>query len=730
MANKTFRNFGLIRTNNLSDVEDSRESLTNVLNDLVSGDLKFTAEDLDPIQGISNTNVRSSDFQKLAGITVEQSTANENQEIITQTASPFITIKNRIDQVIQTTDDPPFFNGGDGLKAEFWEEENIASTLTKTSTGDDIFIEPSQSQLTPFWTTGYFQFSNTLDETLAGSNGGIQWSGFYIPNQTGNTDFIFNVSGFFMLELENTSGVMEVAKSIYDFEITLASLTDVDNDNVIEISAQDYKHAASGAAFNPDNSSGILVSDVNWDSEAGTYQLVLNSPVSLTQNETFTLSYSDRIGIEAYQVYYPFRNLASYSPREIRITYWFPGNEQYSFKVLDANFRINDNSISDLQFWNLYTVSPEENSDSETFKNFFNNRLLVSGGTVGDSQVSSSSEYESVESISPLLVKYTPPKTFDDILRAQYTYSRETDSDILSVTSTSPLTANLEIGNIAVGDGIPLETSITQVSTNNVVVLNQSVSSGVTSQVDFLEHRGLVKITEATNNTTTVTVADTDTLQPGMIVVTRSNTDYVRITNIVDSTTFETDIDLALTETENIFIYLSKGIENRTLNNFCIGVYGKETEGSGTVVLQDETVLPLNNTTDLAVDMVVQSSGFIPEDTTVTAIDTADDTVTISNPVLEDMISGITVVFAPAGTTLNKEQCIIPLNTAPPFTGTDTGLATTGNVLLTNSDSQLNVVSLNADNAPVSILDNTEPSYNQKIQIQVNGSPFYILGLS
>lgn len=728
---KSFRNFGLIRTNNLSDVENPRESLTNVLNNLVSGDVKFTAVDIDPIQTISDTNVRAGDFQKIAGVTVEQSVLNENEEVVTRTASPFVTVKNRIDQVIQTTDNPPFFNGGDGLSAKFWEPENISDAITKGSTGDDIFTGDPQVEISPFWTTGFFQFTGNLDETLAGSNGGIQWSGFYIPNQTGRTDFDFNISGLFMLELENASGVLEVVKSIHDFDLSLTSVNAVNNENSIQVSAEDYKYAATGATFNPGSTTGIVVTDVEWDKENDTYTVVLSAPVTLSQGETFTLSYDERIGVEAYEVFYPFRNLEAYAPRQIRITYWFPGEQQYFFKVLDANFRINDSTLTDLQFFNLYTQSPEEDPEAQNFKNFFNNRLLVSGGTIGPETVNDSAEYESVKTVSPLFVGYTPPETFSDILKAQYSFEREINSNILAVTSTSPLTANLEIGNVALGEGIPLETSITEVSTNNVVVLSAETTQAGSSQIDFVEHRGLVKVLAATSSGSTVTVSSTETLQEGMIVITSANTSYIRISAVNNTTTFETDSDLNLSGTENIFIYLDKGVDNRTLENFCIGVLGKETAGgTGTVVSQGATTLPLNNVNEIQTDMVVQSTGFIPSGTVVDSIDSGNNTVTISNGVLEDMIAGITVVFAPAGTTLNKEQCIIPLNTAPPFTGTDTGLSTTGNVSLTDATAKLNVLSLNANNVTVETLDTTTPNFDRKVQIQIKDAPYLILGLS
>lgn len=729
MAQKRFRNFGLIRTNNLADVADPQESLTNLVNDLVTGDVEFTAEDLKPIQGLGNENVTPGDFTRIAGITQQQSVLNEDNEVILATAFPFVTIKNRIDRIIKTTDNPPFFNGGDGLKAEFWGENKVQENLTASSDGDDIFIGEPEVVVSPFWDNGFFEFSGNLDDTLAGSNGGIQWSGFYIPNFTGTTDFSFRTSGLFILEVENLAGDLEVVKSIYDTQITLTAVNEVNNSQVIEISQADAKFVAEGAFFNPNTENGIEVDSVEQDFDTQTFTIELTAPVSLSAGESFVLSIDPLLGSESFTIFYSYRNLEAFVPKKIRITLWYPGEERFLLKFLESRFRINDGSLSSLQFFNLYT-EVNLDPDDDNFKDFFDNRLLVSGGTIGPESVTTSAEYLSVKTISPLNIDYSIPETQQDVTIAQYTYERNIDSNILSTTSTSPLTSNLEIGNIIIGEGIPLGTAIREISNNNVVVMNQDATSSGNDEIVFINHRGLVKVAQATSTGSVVTISDTDNLKQGMVVITSSNSGFIRISSIISSTEFETDVDLNLTGEEVIFVYVDKGIENRSLENFCIGVLGKETVGSGTVVNQGDFDIPLEDVNDLAIDMVVQSTGFIAEGTVITAIDTTNNIITVSNSVLEDMISGITIVFSPAGTTLNKEQCVIPLNTAPPFEGTPTGLTTQGNVLLSNNQSTLNVVELIVNDSTVTELTTDEPAFDKKIEIKINGTPFSLLGLS
>lgn len=734
--NRVYQNVGLIRTNNLSDVDDPRKALTNLLNDLVSGESTFTAADVEPIKGLSNTRVVASDFRKISDITVRQSAINDSNDIIEVISTPFITLKNRVDQIVQTTNDPPFFNGGDGLSAKFWDSDNISSSISKASSGDDFFVSPADSEKDVYWSSGYFNFTNALDDSLAGANGGIQWSGFYIPSKTGTTEFVFNSSGFFVLELENQSGNLEVVKSIFDNQITLSAAQAVNGDTIVPISANDYKFAAVGARFNPATLEEVEVLDVKWDLETDTYTLELSSAVTLSANESFVLDYEQKIGIDTFTVRYPFRNLEAYSSRSIRITLWFPGNEQYFLKVMSSEFRLNNDPLGDLYFWNLYTaVSSDSEITNDQFKSFFEKRLLSNGGTIGSAAVSSSDEYNSVKTNSPLQVKYTPPMTMGNILNDTYSYKREIDSNVFTMTSGSNITANLEIGNYVTGEGIPVGSTITDISTNNVVVIDNDVTVGSTSPIDFIDHRGIVTVLEATSSGSTVTVNDTSELREGLVVIPNSTlTNYCRITSIVSTTQFETSIDLNLTGTEVIYVYLDKGLLNQSLDNFCIGVYGKEIAGgTGDVVTIGDTVLPLNNVDNISVGMVVQSTGFIPDGTTVTSINTTASTVTISQGATSNMIAGITVVFVPAdpsGVTLNKEQCIIPLNTAPPFTGTDTGLATTDNVTLSTNGSTINAVSLTAQTVSTSELATPVVNYDKKVQLGVAGSVFYILSSS
>lgn len=721
--NKRFQNEGLIRNNNLSDVQNTDTALSSLLNDLVAqDDVVFTARDLDCISFIATTNLRSQEFQKLANVSVKRSELNEEDQVIAVTAQPFVTIKNRIDGVVVTTDDPPFFNGGDGLPAEFWEQSSLNTGIDKNSTGDDIFLGPPVDSEESFWDNGYFQFSGNIGN-LDGSNGGVQWDGFYVPDATGTTEFNFVTSGLFMLELENTNGVLEVVKSIYQSDISITSLETISGTEV-DISADDYKHVARSAVIDVGETEPVEVTQVNYDQDENRYYLELDTEVNFAAGEQFTVSVAEKLGTDSFRVQYPFTRLQAFQPRRIRITLWFPGTEQYFYKVLDANFSTANRSGNNLPFWYLYT-SINTNTEPGSFKEFYEQRLRLGGGTIGPESVADSTEYNTVASISPLSVKYEPPMLFTEIVTAIYEYQRNQGEDVLSTTGASPLTSGIEIGNRVLGTGIPLDTYVTEISDNSVVVLNNTVSENITDPVTFIDHRGIVGIFTATSTNTVVSVSDTEKLREGMVVITQSNTDYVRITEINSGTDFTTDTALGLTEASPIFVYQDKGIQNNSLDAFCTGVIGKQSAGAGGSA--GSNTIELEDVDNISVDMVVQSTPYVADSTSVTAVDTGSSTVTLDKALEADIIEGITVVFSPSGTTLNKEQCVVPLNTAPPFTGTDRGLATTGNVVLNDGD--LNVVSLAANNSN-SIKINPGPNYDKKIELNIQGTQYYILGSS
>jgi hypothetical protein len=766
MARPSFNNIGLRRDLNLADLANREAALDNLLNNLVTTDdgSTFDRNDLlDAIKDISNTNVSQTSIGLMQGLTVKNTVLDtETGELVDEVATPLITVKNQVDTILATTNDPPFFNGGDGLTATFYEVDQIRdeTALTINSTGSQV-LTGSPVVTRKFWTNGLFEFSNKLDDTLGGGNGAIQWNGYYVPDSSGPSTFSIQSTGFIIVEFANSFGDLEIKKNVYKAERTVYSEeVDLEGDQV-RTTRQQAATIVTGdvliAAYDDDGNEVTLPSDrdivVN---SAGTTVITLSesiSPTGIGENWSFVFDCSDKIGTDEFSFSIVLPELEKYVPIQMRITYWYPGEDvQYFNKVLDVNLSTQLKSSGDLPYWYLYTEVGDQEVE-EGFKGFYDKRLLLGGGTIGPEDVLVSSQYNKWLSLKPLILKYDPPRIYSDALRAEYRYGVVSQSNVISNSSTSPYTDNLEIGNIIISPVFPTGTFVTDISRNSIVIASELASEDNALDIVFMDHRGYLGNSFATSSGDTVTVTDTAGLLEGTVIVSENVTpsvnnnvyNYIRITEIINNRQFRTSENLNLTGSERIYYYSDKGLANRAYDNFCEGTIGAEiaiTASNG------DTYLTLNTVDGMAVNMVVQSAPFVPFDpdnNIITKIqevnpagypaNTIRITRALAHPDAKDMIAGITLVIAPGDTTLNKEACVIPLNTAPPFVGTIDGLRTTdGNggtkdLELSGADAALNVLNLVAENvgSVVELPSSGTQSYNRKIPIKCAGTAFTIL---
>ena len=761
MARPSFNNVGLRRDLNLADLESKELALNNLLNNLVTTDdgSTFDRNDLlDAIGNISNTNVTQASIGNMQGLTVKNTILDpETNELVEEVARPLITVKNQVDTILATTNDPPFFNGGDGLTATFYEVTQIAdeTSLNINSTGANV-LSGVPVLTKQFWTNGLFEFSNKLDNTLGGGNGAIQWNGFYVPDASGPSTFNFSSTGYIIVEFENEFGDLEIQKNVYKAQRTVfTNAIDLEGDTVTT-TAQQARTIVVGdklVGVRDDNGTEITLPTDRAVivQSAGTNNITLSESINLAgigENWEFIFDVTDLIGTESFSFNIVLPQLEKYVPKQMRITYWYPGEEvQYFNKVLDVNLSTQLKSGGDLPYWYLYTQLGDVQVD-EGFKGFYDKRLLLGGGTIGPEDVLVSSQYNKWLSIKPLVLKYDPPRTFSDANRATYRYSTTNLSNVISVTSTSPYTDNLEIGNVIIGDDVPDGAFITDISRNSIVIMSESADQDDSSDIIFMDHRGYLGNTIATSTGDTVTVTSTVGLLVGTVIIADgvAGGDYVRITAIPNPRQFVTSRNLNLSGAQRIYYYSDKGLANRAYDNFCLKTIGAEMAVTAS---NGDTYLTLDSIEGMAVNMVVQSAPFIPFDpdnsiiTKIIAINPAGypaNTIQLSNalahPANKDMVVGITLVVCPSDTVLNKEACVIPLNTAPPFVGTIDGLRTTdgngGNkdLEIDNVNGVLRVVKVTVENAGTvtELTPGATNNYDRTIPIQCAGLDFKILG--
>jgi len=262
MAVKLFNRIGLRRDFNLSDLLSPETALGNILaTDSMSGGEVFSVRDLDPIKDIYVTDITADTFNTLDGIAVEftQTTIDPttglpliDEDTNPDIYLPLIKIKNRLDTAYFTTGEP-FFYGGDGPNAIYYDSENIiitpdllvlnrvyeygdvirtsqnrvyravltdattANNLTHTSgivngfqylqdyafsNGDlilnGVFDSVTGEELTEsdnFWERGQFVYGNKVRDTFLSLFGGVNWKGFFKAVTSGRTRFYLRTTG-------------------------------------------------------------------------------------------------------------------------------------------------------------------------------------------------------------------------------------------------------------------------------------------------------------------------------------------------------------------------------------------------------------------------------------------------------------------------------------------------------------------------------------------------------
>lgn len=134
-------------------------------------------------------------------------------------------------------------------------------------------------------------------------------------------------------------------------------------------------------------------------------------------------------------------------------------------------------------------------------------------------------------------------------------------------------------------------------------------------------------------------------------------------------------------------VYAHRGLSDHSVSAQCDGVYGKEVavtanSGATQIFLTDVSNIDSGATGDF-----VQLPGIVSgtNTTRVSSVNSATNppSITLSTGLIGSLPASRTLIFVKDAndpgsdpSTGDKELCIIPLNTAPPFAGTDLGLST------------------------------------------------------
>jgi hypothetical protein len=713
---RKYRSFGVRRSNNLSDIQDKTASLNNLLNNLPGTNpptITFISEDLDAIRGLKDTNIRSDSFIQIGQTAPKITLLDEQDNPVEVLVDPLVRLEDRFNQFRTVTDNPPVFASGQGPRAYFIRSNLIPTFTANTNITTDIepvLSDPSIQISDDFWMLGEFVINDRLRVDFADSFGGILWEGFYIPNPSASIHtFFYETSGLFHAEYDRFgTGNWQVLKSIYAKKRDVVVATNATSSTIVVLESGESRYISIGDFWEDDDEAEIT--NITGDT------ITLTKEVTVTTGQTMTFDMP--LGEDTTSGSYTINEILDRDEvpqMKLRIFWWFPDVPGYDpvFKYLRN--RISGRTVFDYFFLNQTPASV--NATPGSIRELLETAVTPSKETMG-----STNNYRSFKSSKSTDALYIPKSALSEITKVASVNITFKEGN-RSVTGSFSAT---EIGNVIVpttaadlGPVVPKNMRIKDLLGSNVAstarLVNQSWPVDRTSySVRVIDHNGLIDYFVGTSSTNTVTVSDTSRLRPDMICITgtTSSSDFVRITKILSSTQFETSDNLSITD-QYVFVYANAGIIDRSLDVFCVNVFGQvlaSTANSGTNTLSVVSATGIEN------GQVVQFGNSIPAGTTVTNV--SGTTITLSDNLTQTINQDETIVFAPAGTTVNKEICVLPLDLSPPFIGIDTGLSTDGkNIRSSETDFNLKVVNLEFRNATVNTASISE-TYDRLISIQ------------
>ena len=715
MALKVFKKFGLKRDLNLADVPSKKIALNKLLDGLSDGMTSFTWEDLGVIQDVYLSDLNTGTFSSASGATVKNIQPNGDLAVY----DPLITLENRFDKAYFTTSEP-FFAGGDGLTATYYDNDAILRQTPNDPASDFLgFAEGSDLKTDDFWERGNFYFSNKIALEATSLYGGIQWEGYFKPT----------VDGIFSLSLEARGYVK------------------VEFDDGTE--ARDFAYDSATNTFNYNNYDFTKLTTIldqtklDQSTDLNTAR-VFGTTSRLSNLRTIDVSLGSLVQWEAYK---------------IRITWFIDEDSIVQGEQIEK--RININLIDpqrgeiDLNYKELFTKDYFQNYDIGDFRSFVENSISLGGtgvgsqGTIGDVQgtfISSTDtpepadSYANVNNFNPIVSYYSFPNSISEVETIIDGCDVENSTSTITISNTQAnSTEGIEIGNFVFGNGIVPGTRVTNVVVNTSIEIDpRPVGTYSSSSLTFVNHRalaafgngdvyddrietitdsyGLSDITKdqiVLSNGLSFTYDDDTEGDPGIVAVGRLVDLYNGSNILLKNATTSNSIG-----NQRFYVYQTSGLTDEGLKFFCQGVIKQRLLATQNDTASTSVTLDLDDVTDITLNDYVHAfpavnfgerlDGSVKElysKVRVTNIDGANNRITISHidGSTRALLSGLeynpekikNLVFT--STDVNREVCFKPTDTSPPFAANSTGLTTSFGVSLVDDFSSNGAGNLNTN---------------------------------
>ena len=559
----TYKRIGIRRDRNLGDLQDKGLSLNNLLDTLVDGTAStFITEDLDAIRNIFAYNLESAGYREIIGSRV-QFTENNGVNI---DFLPRITYQNRLDK-LKIFSGTPRINGGNGLTAKYYNPNQVFENTAAVFSGTPIKQDN-------FWEDGNFDYSGKITPEAINVNGGVEWSGYFIPTASGSHRFEIRTSALMTLEFETEGYTSGIGTYTEHSRIGLSStfVGSGGEGNAITLATpSNTKFIGIGQSVSNAN---IVVGTVVEGYNTGTGVITLTPPSGSVNAITSEIAsgnivFSKAIGQET-QIFHSTYALEKQRRYHIRLRYYIPS----SFNAINVvrNFNVdirrpNDNNDDNLRYNYLYASDYDFSQSAKgDFNIFLDNSILAGGGiTLGSS--SESSGYAKIKSTKKIDIKYSPKTSLAGITKATVSGTTTNNTKVISITDTS----GIEIGNFIFGTGIPENTVVDDIVINTFIITSTASTASGTPTLTFIDHRGFVKsgIGSISGTTLTLSSGNTTNLKSKMVVIGNGVTQYTGITTIGFASTVTVSPSQPVAGTP-LYFYQSRGLIDEGLAAFCV----------------------------------------------------------------------------------------------------------------------------------------------------------------
>ena len=668
MAPKSYKRIGIRRDNNLGDLADTRLSLNNLLDTLVDGESStFISEDLDAIRSIFAYNFSSSGYRQIIGSKAQFTNNNGvNVDFL-----PRITYQNQLDK-FKVFSGVPRVDGGNGLTAKYYNFNQVFEDTVGIFSGTPFKVDN-------FWEAGNFTYTGKITPEAVNANGGVEWSGYFIPTSSGQHTFSVNTSALMSFEFETegyTSGIGTYTEhSRIGISSTFVGSGGIGN--VITLATPtDTNFIGIGQSVS--NATGIHTGTVvaSYVRSNGVINLTPPSGQANAVYATITsenIVFSKAIGQDT-RITHSTYALEAQRRYHIRARYYIPQSIDAIGVIRNINFDILYPGAADRSNLRYNSLFSDDYDFSDAAKGQFNifldNSILAGGGTLGS--IVTSDEYVKIKSTKKIDIKYAPKTSLGAITKATVSGTTTNYTKNISISNTS----GIEIGNFIFGTGIPENTVVNDIVINSFITTNNASTTSGSTTLTFIDHRGFVKrgVGSISGTTLTLSSGDTTNLKSKMVVIGGTVTQYTGITTTGFASTVTVSPSQTVGAGTTLYFYQSRGLIDEGLAAFCVPAVTRCMFTSSPTSF-GATVIDIIDTTGVADGMRVLGAQF-GVGTTVSSF--TGTSITISPATIAGIASGgnFTVTSTPEG-EWDRSLCCPPTDTSPPFSPTEDGLETT-----------------------------------------------------